>query len=175
MMNGIVRDKRDMNSLTDEQRITLQVWGSPVNDRNTLFGPTFSINCVIIMNCSVYVYSAGKRTKHYSLIWRFTGRESVVSAGVKWWTPGLGRTARDWLASVRGVRLMISTNSSKGQCKRVSFVHMLYFYRPQSRGDNTIGSVRVFVCVCVCLSHLAALNCFIYNLNFGMEVDLYLG
>ena len=42
----------------------------------------------------------------------------------------------------------------------------IYFYRPHSRGDNTFGSVRVCVCVSVCLW---ALSCLIFDLDFWHE------
>ena len=44
-------------------------------------------------------------------------------------------------------------------------------YQPRSQGDNTFGSVHLFVC----LPELSCLNRLTYDLNFGMVVDLDLG
>ena len=49
-------------------------------------------------------------------------------------------------------------------------------YRSRSRGDNTFGSVRVCMCVCVRLSVGALLfEPFDFDLDFWHEVDLDIG
>ncbi len=49
------------------------------------------------------------------------------------------------------------------------FHKSLHFYRPRSRGDNTFGSVRLFVCLYVCMSELSCLNRLTYDLNFSSQ------
>jgi len=46
---------------------------------------------------------------------------------------------------------------------------MATYYRPRSRGDNTFGSVRVCVCLSVCLWALSCLNRLTFDFHFWHE------
>ena len=60
---------------------------------------------------------------------------------------------------------MFRTNDGNKICL---VIYLIIYYRLRSRGDNTVGSVRVCACVCpsVCLWALSCLNRLTFDLDF---------